>query len=319
MLSWEIPPYRPPTEAHSLLIRATRNCPWNRCEFCGMYGDSRLEIRTVEEVKNDISAAESVAGQLIQWAESSGKLDQIDLISRMNGIPWLNEGLVKNVFIGDSDSLVMKTEDFKEILLFLGRKFPHLERVTTYARGKTLFKKKVESLKTIRESGLTRLHVGLESGDDVILKDIKKGASSGEMISAGKKAKEAGFELSEYVMPGLGGRERWENHVRETARVLNGIDPHFIRLRTLNFAMGPDSVLSKKAAEGHFSPQSLEELVTEVRALIETLEVSSQFVASDFAQNYYIPDIDGKLPEDRDSMLNSLDTAMEWIRSRQTI
>jgi len=319
MHSWEIPPYRPPTEAHSLLIRATRNCPWNRCEFCGMYGGSRFEIRTVEEVKGDISAAESIARELTEWAKSIGKTDQIGLISRMNGIPWLNEGVVKNVFIGDSDSLVMKTEDFKEILMFLGRKFPHLERVTTYARGKTVFKKKSEHLKKIRESGLTRLHVGLESGDDIILKDIKKGATSGEMISAGKKAMEAGFELSEYVMPGLGGRKRWEHHARETARALNNIDPHFIRLRTLNFVLGPDSVLANKAGQDNFVPQSLEELVIEVRTLIESLEVSSRLVASDFAQNYYLPDIDGKLPEERDSMLKSLDTAMEWILSRKTL
>ncbi|MBW2145148.1 MAG: radical SAM protein, partial [Deltaproteobacteria bacterium] len=231
----------------------------------------------------------------------------------------LCEGIVKNVFIGDSDSLIMKTGDLKEILLFLYETFPHLEKVTSYARAKTLFKKGIEDLKALRKAGLTRLHVGLESGDDTILRSINKVATAEEMILAGQKALEAGFELSEYVMPGLGGQERWEQHARETARVLNRINPHFIRLRTLNLSMAPDTPLSDKAKRGEFNIQSLEGLVIEVRTLIEELNVLSEFVATDFAQNYYLMDVDGKLPEDKEKMLKSLDTAAEWIRSKRTI
>jgi len=316
---WETPPYRPPSEAYSLLIRATRNCPWRRCTFCGMYGGAKLEIRSAEEVKSDISAAQAVAREMREWAQSIGKMDQINVIAGMNGVTWLCEGIVKNVFIGDSDSLIMKTGDLKEILLFLYETFPHLEKVTSYARAKTLFKKGIEDLKALRKAGLTRLHVGLESGDDTILRSINKGATAEEMILAGQKALEAGFELSEYVMPGLGGQERWEQHARETARVLNRINPHFIRLRTLNLSMAPDTPLSDKAKRGEFNIQSLEGLVIEVRTLIEELNVLSEFVATDFAQNYYLMDVDGKLPEDKEKMLKSLDTAAEWIRSKRTI
>jgi len=316
---WETPPQRPPTEAYSLLIRATRNCPWRNCRFCSQYGGEKLEIRLVEEVKNDIRAVKAVAQEVVAWAESIGKMDQINVIAGMNGVPWLSQGTVKNVFIGDADSLIMKTDDLEEILQFLSESFPNLERVTTYARAKTIYKKSLDDLKKLRKAGLSRLHVGLESGDDAILKELKKGATAEEMIRAGHKALEAGFELSEYVMPGLGGVERWESHARETACVLNRIDPHFIRLRTLNLAMVPDAPLSEKARRGEFTAQPLEGLVTEVRTLVEELKVTSLFVGNDFAHNYYLTDIDGTLPEDRGKMLKTLDTAMEWILSKHTV
>lgn len=311
---YELPPFRPPNEAYSLLIRATRNCSWNNCEFCSMYKGSKLEIRAVEEVKQDILTMKSVADDINEWAWKNGYGDRVGTVARANGILWLDEEVVKNVFIGDSNSIIMKTEDFAEIIGFLYETFPTLERVTSYARAKTVVKKRAEELRTLREAGLTRLHVGLETGDDELLGYVRKGATAEEMILGGRKAIEAGFELSEYVMPGLGGRERWEQHARGTARVLNEINPHFIRLRTLGLA--PSTPLYEKNQRGEFTLQSLEGLLIEVRTLIEDLKVTSQLVCSDFSGNFYLMAVDGKLPEDKDRMLRSIDNTLEKVRSK---
>lgn len=308
---YELPPFRPPTEAYSLLIRATRNCSWNNCEFCSMYKGSKLEIRAVEEVKEDIRTTKMIADEIKEWASRIGCGDRVGMVARANGILWLDEGVVKNVFIGDSNSIIMKTEDFAEIIGFLYETFSTLERVTSYARAKTVVKKRPEELRTLREAGLTRLHVGLETGDDELLRYVRKGATAEEMIIGGRKAIEAGFELSEYVMPGLGGRERWEQHARGTARVLNEINPDFIRLRTLGLA--PNTPLYEKNQRGEFTLQSLEGLLIEVRTLIEDLKVTSQLVVSDFSANHYMWEIDGKLPQDKERMLGTIDAMLERV------
>jgi len=314
MIGYELPPFRPPTEAYSLLIRATRNCSWNRCEFCNMYKGLKLELRPVEEVKEDIRTAKMLADEIGEWAARIGYGDRVGLVARANGILWLDEGVVKNIFIGDSNSVIMRAGDLAEIVGFLCHTFPTVERVTSYARAKTLAKKSPQELRMLREAGLSRLHVGLETGDDELLTYVKEGATAEDMIVGGRKAIEAGVELSEYVMPGLGGRERWEQHARETARVLNQIDPHFIRLRTLMLA--PGMPLYEKNQRGEFSLQSLEGLLIEVRTLIEELKVKSQMVASDFSSNFYLMGVDGRLPQDKQSMLRSIDLTLETTRSR---
>jgi hypothetical protein len=313
---WEIPPQRPPSEAYSLLIRATRNCPWGRCEYCGNYRGPKFAIRPLEEIKRDIEAAKAAADGMVEWAEKIGCADRVGLVAKTNGMPWLGDGVVKHVFIGDADSPIMKTKDLADILFFLHETFPRLERVTTYARAKTLLRKSPEDLAILRQAGLTRLHVGLESGDDVTLEYIHKGTTADEMIRSGLKVMEAGFELSEYIMPGLGGRERWRQHVSGTAMVLNRINPHFIRLRTLNLGMVPEVPLSERNRRGEFAMQSLEGLVNEVRTLIEALTVTSEFIVSDFALNYYLLDIDGRLPEDREGMLRILDSVLPMARQK---
>jgi len=302
---YEQPPFRPPTEAYSLLVRATRNCSWNRCEFCSMYKGAKLELRPVAEVKEDILAMKMEADAIKEWAWKNGYGDCVGTVARANGLHWLNDGVVKHVFIADSNSIIMKAEDLAEIVRFLYETFPTLERVTSYARAKTLVKKTPEELKMLREAGLTRLHVGLETGDEELLKIIQKGATPDEMILGGQKALQAGFELSEYIMPGLGGQEKWEQHSRGTARVLNEINPHFIRLRTL-FVV-PGTSLAERYERGEFSRQTIDGLLKEVRLLIEELSVSSDFVVSDHIANRHMWGIDGKPSLDREQMLKAVD------------
>ncbi|MEI9479946.1 MAG: radical SAM protein [Deltaproteobacteria bacterium] len=276
---YDFPPYRPPSEAESLLLRVTRGCPWNRCTFCSMYKHSKFEIRDLKEILEDIELAKDFYGER-----------------------------VRSVFIGDSNSLVVKTETLLEILKALYASFPHIERVTSYARAKTLVKKPLKELEQICKAGLTRLHVGLETGDRELLNEIEKGATPEEMIEGGKKAMLAGFEYSLYVLLGIGGEEKWEQHAKGTAEVLNGIDPHFIRVRT--FVPQPDSALYDAMMEGRFKSPSPETILKETRLLLQKLRVTSQFL-SDHVSNL-LP-LDGKLPEEKERMIQMIDEALEHI------
>ena len=277
--SYDFPPFRPPSEANSLLVRVTRGCPWNRCTFCSMYKGMKFEIRDLQEILGDIESARDLYGDRIG-----------------------------TVFIGDSNSLVVKTEMLVKILNTLSSSFPHVERVTSYARAKTIAKKPSEDLIKIFQAGLTRLHVGLETGDRDLLKEIGKGATPEEMIEAGRKAKEAGFEYSLYVLLGIGGEEKWEQHARGTAEVLNQIDPRFIRVRT--FIPQPNSPFYEAMEQGHFKPASAETILKETKLLLEKLQVTSQFL-SDHISNL-LP-LHGKLPVDKKKMISLIDEGLKEL------
>jgi radical SAM superfamily enzyme YgiQ (UPF0313 family) len=277
---YDFPPFRPPSEAESLLLRVTRGCPWNRCTFCSMYKHSKFEIRDLKEILEDIELAKELYGER-----------------------------VRTVFIGDSNSLVVKTETLLEILKALYDSFPRIERVTSYARAKTLVKKPLKELEQICKAGLTRLHVGLETGDRELLNEIEKGATPEEMIEGGKKAMSAGFEYSLYVLLGIGGEEKWEQHAKGTAEVLNGIDPHFIRVRT--YVPQPDSPLYDAMMKGEFKSPSPETILKETRLLLQNLQVTSQFL-SDHVSNL-LP-LHGKLPEEKGRMVEMIDEALEGLK-----
>ena len=277
--SYDFPPFRPPSEAESLLLRVTRGCPWNRCTFCSMYKSTRFEVRDLGEILADIELAKDLYG------------DQ-----------------VRTVFIGDSNSLVVKTGTLLQVLHALSSAFPRVERVTSYARSKTLVKKRAEDLESIRQAGLTRLHVGLETGDQELLEEIEKGATPAEMVEGGKKAKRAGFEYSLYVLLGIGGEDRWEQHAKGSAGVLNQIDPHFIRVRT--FIPQPGSPFYEAMEKGRFRLTSPETILKETRLLLERLEVTSDFL-SDHVSNL-LP-LHGKLPEEKGRMIQMIEDALRGL------
>jgi radical SAM superfamily enzyme YgiQ (UPF0313 family) len=277
---YDFPPFRPPSEAESLLLRVTRGCPWNRCTFCSMYKMTQFEIRDLEEIEGDIEQAKD-----------------------------LYRDRVRTVFIGDSNSLVVKTDQLVAILNSLYAAFPKIERVTSYARAKTLAKKSVQDLVRLRQAGLTRLHVGLETGDRDLLEKIQKGATPEEMVEAGRRAKEAGFEYSLYVLLGIGGEEKWREHARGTAEVLNQIDPHFIRVRT--FIPQADSRLYEEMMAGRFQTPSPETILKETRLLLEGLQVTSQFL-SDHISNL-LP-LHGKLPDEKERMVRMIEDALGGLK-----
>jgi radical SAM superfamily enzyme YgiQ (UPF0313 family) len=282
---YDFPPFRPPSEANSLLLRVTRGCPWNRCTFCSMYKTTKFEIRSLEEVQADIELAKE-----------------------------LYSDRVRTVFIGDSNSLTIKTDMLVQVLRSLYSSFPYLERVTSYARAKTLAKKPIEDLEKLHQAGLTRLHVGLETGDRELLKEIQKGATPEEMIEAGRKAKKAGFEYSLYVLLGIGGEEKWESHATGTAAVINQIDPHFIRVRT--FTPQPHSQLYEAIEEGRFQLASPETILKETKLLLERLQVTSQFL-SDHISNL-LP-LHGKLPGEKGDMIRMIDEALRGLREDSSL
>ncbi len=226
---------------------------------------------------------------------------------------WLYEG-GKNVFLQDGDNLIHKTEQLVEILKYLKGTFPSIERITTYARSKTVSKKKDEDLRNLYRVGLSRIHIGLESGYDPLLQYVKKGVTAQEHIEAGRKIKESGISLSEYVILGLGGKRMWREHAIETAKVLNQINPNFIRVRTLKVLKTMS--LHRKIEKGEFILLSDDEIVEEERLLIEHLEgITSTFV-SDHILNL-LEEVEGELPEEKNKMLNAIDRYLTLPRGEK--
>ncbi|MBW2433412.1 MAG: radical SAM protein [Deltaproteobacteria bacterium] len=305
-------PIRPPNEARSLLLRLTRNCPWNQCLFCPVYKNRKFSLRTVDEIKQDIQAAKQIADDIKALSSKLGYDGVVNdaVISAIFNQPATNSHYrsiaawlyyqTDACFLQDADNLVMKTKDLVEVLKFLKAQFPQIKRVTTYSRSRTVIRKSVDALKQIREAGLDRVHIGLETGYDPLLKLMKKGVSGAQHIEAGKRLLAAGMEVSEYVMPGLGGQEMWREHAVETAKVLNQINPHFIRLRSLRV---PDRVpLHSKLKDGSFSMQTDDMLAEEIGLFIKTLEGITSTVTSDHIMNL-LEEVSGKLPEDKEKML----------------
>jgi len=285
-LNYDYPPYRPPNEAGSALIRASRGCPWNRCLFCTMYKTLKFQPKSVKEVKKDIDKAAKI------YADA------------------------KTIFIADSDSLVMK--NIEEIIKHIKLRFPDAKRITSYARAKTLMKLGSERLIKIKKAGLTRLHVGLESGDKKTLEFLQKGATLEEMIEGGKAAKNAGLELSFYILIGAGGKKRLKEHAIESAKVCNKVNPDFIRLRTLVVQRG--SLLEKKMKEGKYNTTSPVEKLKEVKIFLENLEVDKCELASDHFTNYIwvgsnvvYRGIYGILPEHKKEMLDIINQTLEFL------
>jgi len=312
-LDFEQGPIRPPNEAQSLLLRVTRNCPWNQCLFCPVYKDQRFSLRGVDEIKEDIRRAREAADEInaLSWRlGQSGRITS-EVVSQVLRQPhlshahrsvavWLYYG-TGACFLQDADNLVMKTSDLVEILTFLRETFPEIKRVTTYARSRTVVRKSVEALRRIREAGLDRIHIGLETGYDPLLRFMKKGVSAAQHVEAGQKAMAAGLEVSEYVMPGLGGQEMWKEHAISTAKALNAINPHFIRLRSLR--VPPRVPLYQKVKEGVFTPQTDDGVAEEIRVFIEHLDGITSTVTSDHIMNL-LEEVSGTLPQDKEKMLS---------------
>lgn len=309
-------PIRPPSEAKSFLLRITRNCPWNQCLFCPVYKGRKFSLRSVEEIKKDIETAKSIADSIkeLSFGQGSGGTVNSRVISSIFNDPEKSHSFknlamwmyydTKACFLQDADNLIMKTDDLVEVISFLKENFPEISRITTYSRSRTIIRKSADELIRIREAGLDRIHVGLETGYDPLLKLIKKGVKADQQVEAGKKVISAGMELSEYVMPGLGGQEMWEAHAIETARVLNRINPDFIRLRSLRI---PGRVpLIEKVKSGEFTKQTDDMLAEEIRVFIEHLDGITSVVASDHIMNL-LEDVSGKLPDDKNKMLKIIE------------
>ena len=293
--------YRPPSEggSASLLVRLTRNCPWNHCTFCAMYKKEKFELRSPEEIIQDINVMHDIS---LQLKEISIKQGQGGILSNETfgeflkkspdlyfhpGISMLFNWLAvggKTVFLQDADSLIMKSDHMIQVLKHLKTCFPTIERITSYGRSRTIVRKPISDLEKICQAGLDRLHIGLETGDAALLKKIKKGATPEDHIKGGRKAIEAGFQVSEYWMPGLGGKTMSKNHAKNTASVLNQINPHYIRSRP--FTPRPGTIFFEKASKNELERMTSKEQLLEIKQTLEGLDVSSR-VCFDHAGNFW--------------------------------
>ena len=244
-MRYEGPIYRPPSEADSLLIQATVGCPHNKCTFCMVYKRwPKYRVRPTAEIREDLITARDECG----------------------------DG-VRTLFFPAGNSIAMPTDELAVICSIARDLFPELRRITVYGSSRFIYRKGPDDLRRIRDSGLSRIHAGLESGDDEVLRLIKKGTCAEEQIRAGCWAMEAGIELSEYVMLGIGGKNRTKEHALETARALNAINPDFIRLRT--FLPKIDTLLLYQIRKGEFTVLSAHEVLREAKLMIENLDVTS--------------------------------------------
>jgi histone acetyltransferase (RNA polymerase elongator complex component) len=315
--SFEQGPIRPPSEAKSLLIRITRNCPWNKCAFCHSYRDAKFSLRPVEEIKQEIQAAGQIAEEIrmLSWQNGEGGLitNRIaNAIWQQGGhyddhyrsiAAWLYYG-AESVFLQDADSLVRKKQEIVEILNCLRETFPSIRRITTYCRSKTASRKSVDDFRQLRDAGLSRIHIGMESGYDPLLKLIRKGTTAAEHVEGGRRVVESGISLSEYVIPGLGGIQWSKEHAVETAAVINRINPQFIRLRSLHVVR--DSGLYEMMKNGSFAPLGDEDVLREIRLFIENLEGVQSTLVSDHILNL-LEELEGTLPDDKPKMLSLID------------
>jgi len=281
--------YRPPSEADSYLLQATIGCSWNHCTYCATYDEKQFRIRSLSETLEDIAMAGGAFGDR-----------------------------VRKVFVMDGDALVMDLDMWEPILQSLDATFPNLRRVSCYATARNLLAKSEQELKRLRELGLKLLYIGPESGDDVTLKRIAKGATSADHVEAAAKARDAGLKQSLIFLLGAGGADRSVEHATASARLATAMDPEFLSALTLMLI--PSTPICKLAESGRFEMPSVDGLLRELRIIVAETSPSDTIFRCNHASNY-LP-IGGRLPRDRGAILEKIDAALsgevpfraEWLR-----
>ncbi|MBA3011438.1 MAG: radical SAM protein [Proteobacteria bacterium] len=318
---------RPPSEAYSLLIRLTRNCPWNLCTFCSIYKRKKFSLRSVENIIKDIDLIYTYTNRIREVIKPGGPVDQDVITTLYNrfeikdrvafnaAMNWYASGM-ESIFLQDANSMIMNPDDLVFVLGHIKKCFPKTSRITSYARSHTLVRIKDSDLNRMAHAGLNRIHVGMESGSDKVLKRIRKGTTKETHIRAGLKVKEAGIQLSEYVMPGLGGIELSIEHAMETASALNSINPDFIRIRTLAVTNG--TALAHECEQGVFEKPSDAMMAKELRLFLESLDNIQSYVKSDHILNLF-ETINGKLPEDKERLIHIIDSFFDLPKDQQVL
>lgn len=246
--------YRPPSEGRSLIVQATIGCSHNKCSFCNMYKAKQFRMRNLDEVIEDLT-----------WAREK-------------------YGYIEKIFIADGDALIMPSDKIIIILDKINELFPQCKRVTIYASPRSILLKTPEELQILKSKGLTMVYLGIESGDDEILLKVNKGATSKELIEAGRKIKNSGIKLSCTLISGLGGVENWKNHAINSAKVINSIDPDYLGLLTLMTT--EDAPIYEEIKKGNLVLLNPKEVMEEVYDLVKGLELTNCIFRSNHASNY---------------------------------
>ncbi len=313
---FELGPIRPPSEAYSLLLRINRGCGWNKCRFCGFYRDIPFSIRSADDVKKDIDRikhwVDVFQGRKEQAGGPATHGEQEACYSAYN---WLQSGM-ENVFFQDGNSILMNPDHMIEVLTYLRQTFPQIQRITSYARADTINRLSLERLTRYRELGLNRFHIGLETGNDAILKLMNKGCTKEAQIKAGLKAKAAGIEINEFYMPNMGGREMARESALDTADVMNRVNPDFIRIRSM--ALAEKLEMYEDYKSGLLTRPNDIDTIKEIRLFLENLHGIDSVVDSDHILNILL-ELRGKLPEDKDKMLGIIDHFLALPEEQQNI
>lgn len=275
--SYEEPMFRPPSEAYSLILQPTIGCSWNRCAFCEMYTSKKFRIRELGEVQ-----------------------DEIKTIGEM-------QADIRKVFLADGNAMVLPVDYLMELLNALKKTFPKLNRVSAYALPGDLLSKTDEELLMIREAGLKLIYVGIESGDDEVLKMINKGETAATSVEGLLKAKKAGIRSSVMILSGLGGKTYSRQHAENSAVVVNAIQPEFLSTLVLSYPHGMEHY--KKRFKGDFEPCDIPDLLGELKIFIGATELDQTVFRSDHASNYLI--LKGNLGREKERMLQEIDAALE--------
>ncbi|HZK18684.1 MAG TPA: radical SAM protein [Clostridia bacterium] len=277
-MHYDEPVFRPPSEAFSLIIQVTIGCSHNACTFCGMYKGKKFRIKP--------------------WEQLEQELDEIKT----------HYSEAKRIFLADGNSLAMDTELLAKVLKKLYADFPNLERVSSYAGPRDLLKKTPEELVYLRSLGLNLLYLGVESGSDKILKEIKKGVDSETMLKAGRVALDAGFDLSVTIIIGLGGQKDSREHAIETGKLISAMDPTYLGALTLMLV--PGTSLHKDYTEGKFKLLNPKQTLEELYLLVENLRNLTHCVFRSNHASNYLP-LRGTLDRDRKQLLSILSNAIE--------
>ena len=275
--------YRPPSEARSLIVQLTIGCAHNSCTFCTMYKDKTFRIRPVSEILADFEEGAALYG------------------SR-----------VRRIFLADGDALVMKTEELLEILDFAVKKFPYLERISSYGTPGDILRKTEEELKQLRKAGLELIYMGAESGCEQVLEDIRKGVSRDEIIRAGKKLKACGMDASVTLISGLGGRKLLEEHAVDSASLISEINPRYVGFLTL--MLDETAPIMEKIRNGSMELLSPQEVLEEMRLFLKHVHSPGTIFRSNHASNYIA--LKGTLDRDIPRMLDLLDEVEKEQRFR---
>jgi len=270
--------YRPFSEANSYLLQCTVGCSHNRCTFCGMYKDKRYRIRTLDEIKEDIALAKAHYGDCTK------------------------------VFLCDGDAIAIETETLLEILRTLREAFPSLRHVGSYVGPKSTLTKSLDELKALRAAGLTKAYLGIETGDDELLKKINKGASYEEVLRAGQNLVEAGINVSAMVVLGLAGKgEASRRHALATARICDEMKPQYLAATT--YSPVPGTALHRHVQSGSFALLDAFETLEEMKTIFENITMDNLKFVGAHASNF-LP-ISGTLQKDRAKMIATVDNVLQ--------
>jgi radical SAM superfamily enzyme YgiQ (UPF0313 family) len=291
-MEYDFPLFRPPSEARSLIFQVTLGCSWNRCRFCASYRTKEFRVRPFEEVERD------VVEMSMRYPET------------------------RRIFLADGDPMAAPTGYLVQVLDLVNRRFPSLERISTYAGPTNLVAKTQDELGRLKERKLDLLYLGIETGNDELLARVGKGATAAQIVDGGRKAIRSGLRVSAFIILGLGGVEGSHAHAKDSARVVNGIAPHF--LATLTLIPLPDARTYEERIMGRgFRLTDPVQSLQELRWFVEDLELSDCKFGTEHASNY-LPITGMTLPRDKDEILRRIDKALvdvgpdtlrpEWMR-----